>query len=569
MRLIASVVGGLLILVGLILPSSTLIRLLNPERIQDALLLQGAMLFRIGLLLNGLAFILAGRMLAPAGDEPQAGQREQHSPHTVLALGGILAAALILRLLRLDQGIWVDEIIAWVNYMHLSLGEVVTTYDDPNNHLLFTLLARASFLLFGESIWALRLPAVLLGVAGIWALYLFAASVASRREALLAAAFLAVSYHHLWFSQNARGYTGILLWTLLSSWLLVRALGEQRRSLWLLYAICAALGAYTHMSMVFIVGGHLIIALVSSWRRRADPRPPDWAGMIGGFVLVGLFAFQLHALVLPQAFSGALFKGVKGSVASWMNPIWSLLEILRSVKIGFGSLPALAALLLFTVGSVSFARTQPLVLWLLFVPTVMAGAVMLALRYTLFPRFFFFDLGFGVVLLIRGAMRCGEFAVNRLRPGSSYATAAGTALCIGMCVASAWTLPVAYLPKQDFAGALAFVEESRRAGDAVVAVGVARMPYEAYFRPGWRYPATAGELESIRAGAPRTWLVYTLETHLREASPEIMSAIERNFEVAREFYGTLGGGTVVVCRSRDGGDGEGRDSRLNPPPRGS
>ncbi|HET6278969.1 MAG TPA: hypothetical protein VFG08_09315, partial [Candidatus Polarisedimenticolia bacterium] len=117
MRLIASVAGGLLILAGLILPSATLIRLLNPERVQDALLLQGAMLFRAGLLLNGLAFILAGRMLAPASDEPKARHAVRRPPHTVLALGGILAAALVLRFYRLDQGIWVDEIIAWVNYM--------------------------------------------------------------------------------------------------------------------------------------------------------------------------------------------------------------------------------------------------------------------------------------------------------------------------------------------------------------------------------------------------------------------------------------------------------------------
>jgi hypothetical protein len=560
MRLIAPVLGGLFILLGLVLPSSGLIRLLSPERVQDQHLLLGAILFRVGLLLNGLAIIFAGRMLASGSETPQDRDAARHSPRMAVGLAAILVAALLLRLYRLDHGIWVDEILAWVKYMHLSLGEIVTTYDDQNNHLLFTLLARTSFLLFGESIWALRLPAVLFGVASIWALYLFAASVAGRREALLSAAFFAVSYHHVWFSQNARGYTGILFWTILGSWLLVRALDERRRVLWLLYAISAALGAYTHMSMAFIVSGHLLIALACSWRRRADASRPDWAGLIGGFVLVGLFSFQLHALVLPQVLSGMLFQGAQGTVGSWKNPIWSALEILRSVKLGFGSIPALGALLLFGIGSISLARTRPVVLWLLFVPTAITAVVMLGMGYTLFPRFFFFDLGFGAVIVIRGAMRCGEIAVERLRPGSHFATVAGTVLCIGLCVASAATLPVAYLPKQDFAGALAFVEESRQAGDAVVTVGVATMPYERYYRPGWLHAATAEELEGIRSGSNRTWLVYTLPVHLREASPRIMENIERNFEVVREFYGTLGGGTVVVCLS------EAFEARENPRP---
>lgn len=568
MRLTTPILGGLFILIGIILPSSTLIRLLNPEHVQDEQLLLGAILFRAGLLLNGLAIIFTGRMMASTAGTPKGRDSAEASPRMTVLLAGVLVAAFLLRIYRLDGGIWIDEILAWVKYMHLSLGEIVTTYDDQNNHLLFTLLARMSFLTFGESIWALRLPAVCFGVAGIWALYLFATSVADRREAILSAAFLTVSYHHLWFSQNARGYTALLFWTTLSMWYLVRALRERRRLFWLLYAVCASLGAFTHMSMGFIVTGHLIVVLVFSWRRRESVPPPDWAGMAGAFTLVGLFSYQLHALVLPQVLSGMMFQGSRVPVVSWKNPIWSLMEVLRSMELGFGSIPALAALLLFAIGAISFARTMPLVLWLLAVPTAVAGVVMLGMGYTLFPRFFFFDLGLGAVILIRGAMRVGESVAERLRPGSPRVRSAGTAICVAMCVASAGTLRVAYLPKQDFAGALAFVEERRRDGDAVATVGVATMPYEKYYRPAWQYPKTAEELEGIQNGARRTWVIYTLPVHLREARPRIMDNIERNFEVVREFYGTLGGGTVIVCLSRRAGDGgaQAGSTALNPPP---
>ena len=72
----------------------------------------------------------------------------------------------------------------------------------------------------GESAWSIRLPAVLFGVASIPVLYALGERVTGTREALLACAILSVSYHHIWFSQNARGYTMLAFWTILSTfWL--------------------------------------------------------------------------------------------------------------------------------------------------------------------------------------------------------------------------------------------------------------------------------------------------------------------------------------------------------------
>jgi uncharacterized membrane protein len=47
-------------------------------------------------------------------------------------------------------------------------------------------------------------------VASIGALYLLGRAVAGPTEALFAAALMTVAYHHVWFSQNARGYSGLL-----------------------------------------------------------------------------------------------------------------------------------------------------------------------------------------------------------------------------------------------------------------------------------------------------------------------------------------------------------------------
>src|SRR5262249_24105119 len=157
--------------------------------------------------------------------------------------------------------------------------------DDQNNHLLYTLLARLSFLIFGESVWSLRLPAVLFGVGSIWAVYLFSCQVATWKEGLLSAGFLAFSYHHVWFSQNALGYTALLFWTLLSSWLIVRAWREAKVELWLMYGLTTALGLLTHITMAFVVVGQGIAYLVSVYDSGKGKRREKWLGGFLGFTV--------------------------------------------------------------------------------------------------------------------------------------------------------------------------------------------------------------------------------------------------------------------------------------------
>ena len=96
--------------------------------------------------------------------------------------------------------------------------------------MLYSVMAHGSIRLLGEQPWTLRLPAVFFGVVSIPALYFFGRMLTTNREALFACALMAVNYQHVWFSQNARGYTGMLLWTLLSSIFFLRcAHGGNRR----------------------------------------------------------------------------------------------------------------------------------------------------------------------------------------------------------------------------------------------------------------------------------------------------------------------------------------------------
>ncbi len=200
-------------------------------------------MFQISLLIEGLVLVSLGlvdwkfRRLRPAerlsgGQLPQA---EVLSERTALwLLCTITLVGLALRLWRLDSELWLDEVISRLAYGQASALEIWVSYESSNNHLLNSLLVKLSVALWGEKEWAIRLPACLFGLATVPALFWTARLAISRWAGLGAALLLAVSYHHIFFSQNARGYTSYLFFSLLSSGLLHKGLQQDRFRDWAL-----------------------------------------------------------------------------------------------------------------------------------------------------------------------------------------------------------------------------------------------------------------------------------------------------------------------------------------------
>src|SRR5215510_12901781 len=180
----------------------------------------GATLFRALLATHGAALIVAGivRMRRPhaKGSEPP-DYAVKTSRRSWLTLAFLCLLALVLRLWRLDTDLWHDEVLTLLDFVRTPIGEIVTRFPAQNQHMFFSVLSRFSISLFGESPWALRLPSVMFGAGSVWALFLLGRRLLGAREALMASALMTVSYHHVWFSQNARGYMGLLFFTPLTT----------------------------------------------------------------------------------------------------------------------------------------------------------------------------------------------------------------------------------------------------------------------------------------------------------------------------------------------------------------
>jgi mannosyltransferase len=232
--------------------------------------------------------------------------------------------------------------------------------------------------------------------------------------------------------------------------------------------------------------------------------------------------------------------------SEWTSPFWVIAEVVRSLQVGFGAWIVLACGALFVAGGwLMLLRRQRGFALLAVLPAVVGGGLMLAESHNLWPRFFFFAMGFAMLIVIYGIFEIPRLFVG-LAPRTMQAgiRMAGPVASILLITASILTLPRCYaIPKQDFTGARDFVMSSKRPNESVITVGLAAHAFR-YYAPSWKVASTPAQLTDD------TYLVYTLGTELKAFHPELWRDVQKQFESVRTFPGTLGGGEVVVCRRR-------------------
>jgi hypothetical protein len=524
----------------------------------------GPTLFRLLLIIHGALLVTFGLRLRKSisvVEEIQTVKVDRAKRVSPVVIGTLLALsiiALVLRLWNLNSDLWIDEVLTLLDFVRRPIGEILTSFPSQNQHMLFSVLARASVNVFGESPWALRLPSVLFGVGSIWAFFFLCRSLLSTREALLGSALLTVSYHHIWFSQNARGYMGLLLFTLMATWCWFEALKANEWRWWMGYTASVVFGMWVHPTMAFVVAAHGLVHLTllavprlsgenNSLERRAGLRP------FAAWMLSVTVTLQLYALALPEFLAVGLHEESKNS--EWTNPFWVVTESLRSLSIGFAGIAVVLAGGAFVAfGWVCLFRTNRRAAVLMVLPAALAGGTMLALGHNLWPRFFFFSMGFGLMIVIHGAVRLPEVVGNwfrSIKQRSLITRFAGVGICLLIIAVSLTTVSKNYaLPKQNFSGAKTYVESHMSPGDRIVAVSLAGVVYGRYLTPYWPVAKTDQELEPIQQADQNVWLVYTIPIEIKAFRPELWRKIETDYEIVQVFPGTLNGGEVFVCRKR-------------------
>jgi hypothetical protein len=452
--------------------------------------IESAALFRLAFLLGGAAFLLPALRrwrFRPISDSalmrwlpspPSAGVSGRF---IAIALVGISLLGAVLRLWRLDSGLWLDEISPILVYSKAPALEVVFNYASSNNHLLNTLLVKLAVSLFGEQDWAIRLPAAGFGILTVPLLYWVARVTLSAPASLGAALLLAVSYHHVFFSQNARGYSAYLFFSLLSTGFFARALCRDRLRTWALYVIAIVLDLASLLIAALVLASHALVAaaaLLVVWRR-GGPVTPLARRLSGVFACAGLLVFQLYAAAIPPAYM--YMRAVYTTPAAGFSLLSGEFvgEVLRGLAAGYGAaiIPlAAGGLVVMVIGLAAMTmRSWPLALGLL-LPNLLLAIAVGGGGLVASPRFFILALPLALLALVHGVVSVGALAARYARR-PALAPALAAAAIVVIVGTSALQLPRYYaIPKQDYRGSVSYLR-TRAPDEIVIIIDVAESGY--------------------------------------------------------------------------------------------
>lgn len=243
----------------------------------------------------------------------------------------VLILAAVLRLIYLNQSLWLDEAINVMYARSVDFWWFVTKYPVGDFHPpgWFALLWVWGNL-FGFSESVVRLPSVILGIATVGLTYLLGKEMFSKKVGLLAATILALAPLHIYYSQEARMYVLAAFSVTLSFYFLNRVLLKKR---WagLGFMISLILIMYSDYLAYLIIPAQLIyLHLVKQFNRENLK-----------FFLAPLLAIIPWLLVFPTQLRNGF--NTAAELPGWSNVVGSAFTdlILIPVKTFFGrvSLP--------------------------------------------------------------------------------------------------------------------------------------------------------------------------------------------------------------------------------------
>jgi 4-amino-4-deoxy-L-arabinose transferase-like glycosyltransferase len=425
-------------------------------------------------------------------------------------IAAVLAIAAVLRLTGLSRtSLWPDEAFSWHVALQPFDDMYLATVADTHPPL-FNLLMWAWVRLAGDTEFALRLPAAIMGALTVYVVYRAGRTAWDQRIGLWAAGLLALSGYHVWYSQEFRPYALLALTATLFMACVLSIMARRERDSrgpWVDVAgSVAALGmlfSHTFGSFLFAgvnawiaglwltdrgrsrapLGGWLLwqipaAALFSPWAwiiaSRRDASGVEWIPDLGWYQLFSQLAYL---------FNGPMAAVVLCSLALWWG--WSQFERLRG-----GEAPARG-----------LWRESVLALWLGF-PIVCA----IVLSWTARPIF----VSRYMILCLPAMCLVAALALQQLRSRRRWWRVAAVTLALGM----AWALVdvKALRERDDFRAVVERVRGEWQPDDSLIVMPrFARYPVWYYWRdpaPVFATAGSVGRLPEALERKGRAWLIH-------------------------------------------------------------
>lgn len=166
----------------------------------------------------------------------------------------ILILGLVLRLINLNQSLWLDEAISALAARDLSYFDITFNFLKIDNHPpLFYLLLKLWGQIFGFSDWVLRILPVLLGVGVIYLVYKITRTLSKNyRLTMIAAVLTSTSPLLIYYSQEIRMYILITLFASIQILIFQIIIYKGNRWKWGLFSLLNCLLFFSDYITVFL-----------------------------------------------------------------------------------------------------------------------------------------------------------------------------------------------------------------------------------------------------------------------------------------------------------------------------
>ena len=297
----------------------------------------------------------------------------------------IFVLALSLRLPTLASPLIEDEAISFNRYIDKPWASLISNYYDTNQHTLFLLLSKFSIWVLGESEIAYRLPSFLAGIFSIPLTYLLGRAIkVPWSSAAIAALLMGVSWPHLKYSLEGRGYSLTVFLVLLATYSAVRLLNGSRLRWGSVFIVAGFSMTMALPSNLFFLGGLAFFTVLNKYFESKENtfsiKNIIWAGLpaLITFVLVGIYFLVIYEglkhgkSIHPLSIDGEKIGRIMGFLVAPWGPwmylffafgFWRLRE--KREKALFATIFTVPMILTLVTGAVGFARTY--VYWLPFV----------------------------------------------------------------------------------------------------------------------------------------------------------------------------------------------------------
>ncbi|MHB8896132.1 MAG: glycosyltransferase family 39 protein [Candidatus Geothermincolia bacterium] len=410
-----------------------------------------------------------------------------------------------LRLGYIFQPVRNDEAYTYLAFAMHPLKVVVSYYNAPNNHIFHSILVHFSTRVFGNNLFALRLPVFLAGIVVVPLTYLFVRKLSNRSAALLAMGLAAVSSGLINYSTQARGYEIQALLLLVLLLIGVHLIRTNSRWGWVAFAVVSALGLYTVPSFIYFFPGVMLWVFLSRMFKHYDRKKLVKRSLasLGGIIAL---TFLLYIPVIVASGTDTFFKGdIRVNPTAVAYPVSQFLklapanlrEIWTMMTVGIPLVFSITLLVGALVTILLYKHVTRVGLNLPLVMIVWIAVVYLAQRQIMFARVFvplipvFLGLAaiglYNVWVVIRGVLK--EAAGFKAHPALGY-TVLGLVLVtllysLVFVTQGPYQLDEVGVVEGSFREASAVVDllqKELKPGDMVIcAAGIGTTPLEYYF----------------------------------------------------------------------------------------